>query len=537
MLMLGVWVTCGCSPKSLTDPDQTKITNQPSVVPQLATADAGRTPEPDPKLAAADEAEFWVVAYNVENLFDADGVALFDDYQPDVYQPIMLLEKIRNITRTLSKFQNGKGPEVVLFQEFEADQTPADSSPNYQAILEKYAGTSVDAMLTNELNDEIRDLPSEAFLLKALHDAGMGPYEVAVGEYRNDPLGRTVAHVNVTFSKFPIVKKNTIQSPGARGTLEVVHRVGSYQFHSFNNHWKSGASNPETELIRLGNAEVLRQRIDELLAEDPHADMILAGDFNSYYNQSQLFSKMPRTAVNDVLGSQGNEASIRDHDGPILYNLWYELPPHERKSDAYRGKWGTLMQMMITRGMHDYQGIQYVDNSFVVAILEDFNAQPGSQTPLAWRKVNGQGGGVSDHFPIAARFRVVTEDDPHSFFQLDHPSIEQPEIDTQPLPVDYSQLPKQTLPTTRQLGSDQAIQRASQLGKVYRVAGTVSGEKPFVIKIFEDDYKVWSFDRDFRMEIYRRFPVGSSIEFYGELDFHEGLWQFVVRDPSWLEVD
>lgn len=542
-LVMGVLVClAGCSPKPQVDSRQQtgagqKTTGDLSDIELGSAKGSSFTLDPDPSLMGEEDGEFWVVAYNVENLFDADGIALFDDYKPEVYQPEMLLEKIRNITRTLSKFQNGRGPEIVLFQEFEADQTPTDSGPDYQRILENYAGTSVDAMLTAELDDQIRDLPAEVFLLKALHDAGMGPYQVAVAEYREDPLGRTVAHVNVTFSRYPIVEARTHHSPGARGTLEVVHQIGKYWLHTFNSHWKSGASNPETELIRLGNAEVLRQRVDEILASDPHADLVLGGDFNSYYNQSQLFSQMPKTAVNHVLGSQGNEASIRDPEGPLLYNLWYELPPQERKSDAYRGKWGTLMQMMITRGLHDYQGVQYVDNSFRVAVFEDFNAQPGSQAPLAWRKVPGEGGGVSDHFPIAARFRIVQDDDPNSYFQLEFPGFEQPEKDIVPLLVDYSGLPKESLQSTADLGSDREIQQAARMGKVLRVKGTVSGEKPFVIRVFDDDYKVWAFDRQFRMEVYERFPLGSAIEFYGELDFHEGMWQFVIRDPAWLDVN
>lgn len=528
----------GCSPKAQPDSRQSTTATQ-ELIKEAPEVEKGSdfTPQSDSAPISTEVDEFLVVAYNVENLFDVDGISLFDDYKPEVYQPAMLLQKIRNITKVMGKFGNGKGPDIVLFQEFEADQTPKVPSPDYQAILEQYAGTSVDAMLTDELDDRIRDLPVEFFLLKALHDSGMGPYQVAVAEYREDPLGRTVAHVNATFSRFPIVESKTHHSPGARGTLEVVHKIDNYFLHSFNSHWKSGASNPETELIRLGNAEVLRRRVDEILAEDPHADVILGGDFNSHYNQSQLFPAIPKTAVNDVLGSQGNEAGIRDPDGPALYNLWYELPPQERKSDAYRGKWGTLMQMMVTRGLYDYQGVQYVDNSFRVAVFEDLNAQPGSQTPLAWRKVQGTGGGFSDHFPIAASFRVIKEDDPNSFFQLEFPGLEHPEKDAVPLLVDYSGLPKDRLESTAELGSDQAIQQVARMGRVLRVKGTVSGEMPFVIRLFEDDYKVWAFDRDFRIEIYKRFPLGSSIEFYGELDFHEGMWQFVIRDPDWLDVD
>ena len=70
---------------------------------------------------------------------------------------------------------------------------------------------------------------------------------------------------------------------------------------------------------------------------------------------------MKTTGLNDVLRSQGNELAVR---GPQrdLYNLWFELPAPERGSDTYRGEWGTLMHLIISRGLYDFRGVQYVDN-------------------------------------------------------------------------------------------------------------------------------------------------------------------------------
>ena len=54
-----------------------------------------------PPAAWAQEPAFTVVAYNVENLFDVDGVALFEQYQADQYRPHHLLRKLVNITRVV----------------------------------------------------------------------------------------------------------------------------------------------------------------------------------------------------------------------------------------------------------------------------------------------------------------------------------------------------------------------------------------------------------------------------------------------------
>jgi len=482
------------------------------------------------------ENEFFVMAYNVENLFDVDGVALFEDYKPDKYNAAMLLRKLQAIVTTLSQFQNGQGPEIVLFQELEGDQTPGAAAFDYAKFLDAYAGKTIDMMLQEPLTEDVRDLPSEAFLLKALADAGVGPYEVAVGQYRPDPSGRTVAHVNVTFSRFPIIDTQTHHSPGARGTLETVHAIGTYKLHTLNLHWKSGASNAESELIRIGNAQVVRQRLDQILAADASADVILGGDFNSYYNQSLRFESMPQTALNDVLGSQGNELAIqKEHGDRDLYNLWYELPPNERGSDTYQGYWGTLMQMILTPGLYDYHAVQYVDNSFAVAIMENHNAQPGSRAPLRWQTVAGIGGGASDHLPITARFRIVRDDDRQRYLDLKNASSEDRSQDATRLPVDYSQIPAELVKQVAGTEADENIQDPKHMGHVFKVQATVSGERPLRVKVGDDEYKVWSFDRELRLEIYRRFPLGASVTFLGELDFHQDMWQFVVRAPTWLE--
>ena len=52
-------------------------------------------------------AEFQVVVCNVENLFDVDGTALFDDYKPEVYKPGHLLTKLQNHAKILAMVNEG----------------------------------------------------------------------------------------------------------------------------------------------------------------------------------------------------------------------------------------------------------------------------------------------------------------------------------------------------------------------------------------------------------------------------------------------
>ena len=52
---------------------------------------------------------FTVVAYNVENLFDLDGVAAYEDYQPTKYTPAHALTKLRNIAAVVGKYESEIG--------------------------------------------------------------------------------------------------------------------------------------------------------------------------------------------------------------------------------------------------------------------------------------------------------------------------------------------------------------------------------------------------------------------------------------------
>ena len=68
---------------------------------------------------------FMVVAYNVENLVDLDGITLFEDYQPARYSRAHALTKLQNIAHVIAQFEGGRGPDVLLLAELEGDFTPA----------------------------------------------------------------------------------------------------------------------------------------------------------------------------------------------------------------------------------------------------------------------------------------------------------------------------------------------------------------------------------------------------------------------------
>lgn len=475
--------------------------------------------------------DFMLVAYNIENLFDIDGIANYDDFKPGSYGPPQLSTKVRNAAGLIAKFNGGRGPDVLMVDEVEIDFTPSGSKPDYAALLEKYAGTTVQRMLSGEPSRDIADLPAEFFLLKELTDLGAGPYNLVVGADSPGGGDRPSTIKCTIFSVFPILETRSHPTQSARDILEVKLDVDGHPLYVFANHWKSGASDPRTEPIRLQNAGVLRTRIDQILSGDPHADIVIGGDLNSQYNQSVRYPEMRETGINTVLGSQGNELAVRGPDRP-LYNLWYELKPEHRASDLYRDEWGTLMHIIISRGLYDHRGVQYIDNSFGVAKVAGVNADAAGR-PIRWSN-HGSGSGFSDHFPVFARFTTVADNDTGRWLALRNPSVEETTganvqrlnyaaMDLTRLAVKSSDIPE---------GAD--LRDGTWNRKIFRVEGRVVGERPFTIEFRGQKWEVFSHDKELRTEFYKSHKPGDRVRFYGELGTYQGRWQFVIPDKSWI---
>lgn len=478
---------------------------------------------------------FTVVVYNVENLFDVDGVSGYDEYQPARYTPAHALTKLRNAARVLARYDGGRGPDLVLLSEIEVDATPGAAPPDYAAILARHAGTTLEAMLGAGLDPAVADLPAEALLLKALADAGVTGYRVVLGE-NVTAAGSERDNQSIrcaVLTRFPVVRTQSHPTLDARAILEVEVEIDGARLFVFANHWKSGASDPQTEPIRIANARTLRTRLDEILRADPQADILIGGDLNSQYNQKLRYPEMKETAINDVLGAQGRELAVRGPDHP-LYNLWFELPEQERGSDTYRGEWGTLMHLIVSRGLYDYHGVQYLDNSFTVGRFPGLNADANG-LPVRWTFDGPAGAGFSDHFPVSARFQTVTDGRRDRYLVLTGPS----EGRTSGKPrrtVDYAAMDLARLavrPETVAAGA--SLRTEAFKGRIFRVEGRVAPGPRFAIEYRGETYEVWSPDRALFDRLRAAHPAGSELRFYGELGVFRDRWQFVIQDASWVK--
>ncbi|MEY4940001.1 MAG: hypothetical protein RIQ93_1736 [Verrucomicrobiota bacterium] len=473
-----------------------------------------------------------VVAYNVENLVDLDGNTAFEDYQPARYSRAHALTKLQNIARVVARFEGGRGPDVLLLSELEVDFTPAESPLDYAAFLAEYQGVTLEMMLGVKFDRRVGDLPAEALLLKALSEVGITGYHVVVAENATAAgTARKLEHKCAVFTRFPVRSSRSHPTLDARAILEVQVEVDGAPLFLFSNHWKSGASDPATEKTRMANARTLRQRVDEILREEPNADIIIGGDLNSQYNQKQRYPAMKQTGLNDVLGSQGNELAVRGQRP--LYNLWYELPLVQRGSDTFRGEWGTLMHLIITRGLYDFRGVQYVDNSFAVGKFTGLNAD-AKGLPVRWSFDGPAGSGFSDHFPVFAKFITVPDGRTDRYLALRNASVEQPgpAVSTR---IDYARMDVDKLALTpAQLPPDGNIRANDYKGKLFRVEGRVAPGNRLAVEFLGDTYDVWSYDEALRAKLRANYAAGAPIKFFAELGVYRERWQFVIQDPSWV---
>lgn len=476
---------------------------------------------------------FTIAAYNVENLHDADGVAVYDDYQPDTWGAPQLVTKVKNIAAVLAKFRGGAGPDVVLLQEVEVDQTPGSTVGDVDAFLASQADVTLTSLAqASPLLEPWKGAPAEAWLGKALREAGLTGYHIVVGSDGAEAGsgGSRPAIKCVTLTKFPVRAVREYPVESARNILETELEVDGHPLYVFNNHWKSGAGDAKLETVRVQNAEVLRRRLDALLAADPHADIVIGGDFNSQYNQKPRYPDMPRTGMNDVLRAQGSEVALEAGKAEF-YNLWFELPAPARGSDVYKGEWGTLMNLIVSRGLYDWAGVQYQDNSFRVARIVGFNADAAG-VPRRWDSSGPAGSGFSDHLPVYAHFRTVDANAADKFMPLDKPSDETAGPET--WRVNYAAIDLKTAVDLASLPKATDLRDGSWNGKLFKVVGAAIVGRNLRVRCAGQVYDIYAPNRAVREKLEQQAGEGREFRFYGELGTYKGNWQFVIEDLSWV---
>ncbi len=363
------------------------------------------------------DAEFTVMSYNVENLFDQK-----DDERNKGYGDY------RIAPNAAGQFSNWGQP--VEFKGRTMSWTEAKSLTIRDTVTAAVPnGPEILGLI------EVESAEALSVLFESVKDLGYVSQQFS--QWAPD-MGETAIGMAV-IAKFPIASWSVLKvatPPGtnpepSRPILKVTLTVRGMPLTVYVNHWKSKGG-PESH--RKLYAEALEADIAATLVTTPKYDYIVLGDLNSEYNEKVIIEAEHNdtdrtTGINDVLHAQGDETAVAKNQPGLKYNLHYELDRAARATAWYpQFGWNSLDHMIIGSGLYDRTGASYVDNSFqatnakMLGVGALFQANGGTNR---WKQVRvnketrHELGGRADHLPIFARFLVMPRQSPAPIPMLD----------------------------------------------------------------------------------------------------------------------
>jgi DNA/RNA endonuclease YhcR with UshA esterase domain len=300
---------------------------EPIVQPMITPASAAV-----PSLDIADDQSFSIMTWNVENLFD------FLDPHPSGSEKPSLREYKVSIAKVANTILSAGAPIIVGLQEVENIDILADIAAHES--LERYGYQPYLIEGTSSL------LINNAYLV------------------RND-IARVVE------IEQHIAPEGLTSRPPLRILVEIQTGSGPLRLHLLNNHFTSmSGGETVTEPRRTAQAEWNITVIDNILAEDPLAFIVLLGDLNSFLDSLPLIT-LKNAGLKHVfeLDTQAE---------------WYTY--------IYQGGSQILDHILVSEGLFDL--LQEVD---ILHVNADFGIpEAGDESPL----------GKSDHDPVIAIFSI-----------------------------------------------------------------------------------------------------------------------------------
>lgn len=302
--------------------------------------------------------EFYIAGWNIENLFDTEDdpkVSGDEEYTPNSpkkWTKERLDIKLDNLSNAIRKMNEGKGPDVLGLCEVENRKV-------VEMLRDKLAP------LGRKYDIVHQDSPSDRGIDCALL------YDPAV--------------FTLVDSKFHFV-----DAERTRDIVEAKLHRDSGDLFVFVNHWPSRGND---EWQRLKAADVLRKRIDEILAADPKADIILLGDFNDEPHNKSIKENL-RVATSKENLPAGS-----------LFNTTAFLVDNEKGSYLYKNKWELIDHIIISPGLLDADGYQWKDGSSDRIIRPELMYQPPYPDAVArpstsYTRNSFHKNGYSDHLAV-----------------------------------------------------------------------------------------------------------------------------------------
>jgi predicted extracellular nuclease len=260
--------------------------------------------------------ELCIASWNVENLFDLEddpNVEYDEDFTPQSskrWTKERLDIKLKNLAKIISKMNNGRGPDVLGLCEVENRKV-------VEMLVEKLAP------LGRKYEIVHKDSPSDRGIDCALL------YDVNV--------------FGLSDSKFHFV-----DAEKTRDIVEARLKRNDAEIFVFVNHWPS-RNNDEWQ--RLKAADVLRKRLDEILAANPKADIVMIGDFNDEPDNVCLKDRLRAAASPDALTSGA------------VYDTTAYISAEGKGTHVYDNEWNLLDHIIVSQGLLDKAGYRWKEKS------------------------------------------------------------------------------------------------------------------------------------------------------------------------------
>ena len=319
-------------------------------------------------LCAPAQCDSLIVAfYNVENLFHPsdDSLTRDDDFTPEGlyhWSYKKYYKKIANVAKVFVAMGQGSPPAVIGLAEIENERVLKDLC--YRSPLKNYGYRYVH-----------HDSPDRRGVDVALL-------------YRDSLVSILREH------KVPVVFPFEPQTRNRDLLYVLVRFPCGDSLHILVNHWTSRFGGYAATISKRNYyADVARQVVDSVLAEEPSANILLMGDFNDYATDESMEKHLrarkysPENAVD------------------TLFNLMYHFVSQNNVgSHKHEDFWGCLDQIIVSRGLlFDQNRLRIAGHQphifqapFLLVPDEKYGGVKTYRTFLGPRYI----GGYADHLPV-----------------------------------------------------------------------------------------------------------------------------------------
>lgn len=309
--------------------------------------------------AAAQQAQFRVAFYNVENLFDVedDPLTLDEDFTPEGKQQWTSARYDTKLNQIAQVIEGMAFPAVMGFCEIENNKVLAAVAAQQRLKRHTYEAISFDS-------PDVRGI-----------DVGLLYNKNEFELISSRPVG----------IEFPLWMEPEGYTSRDILHVQLRHRESGAMFHFFVNHWPSRRGGAEaSEHRRLWVASHLRREVDVILAANPLEKIIIMGDFNDEPVNISITSGLGALKVGTGQQLPG-----------VLYNPFATINSEEEGSYNYRGEWNVLDQII-------YTGLQ-IPNDWELKdfgiFKKDWLLHEGKSPNRTYGGTNYYGG-YSDHLPV-----------------------------------------------------------------------------------------------------------------------------------------